>query len=102
MDGQYPNLGDLMKTLLLNNLRTCSGCRRPNVPSNPDFGDWVVQRILTIPYAAKCPDCQSPEDRAECAIRQASGIDYRFEGFQLVEDPKSTDDDDGHGSQKAS
>jgi hypothetical protein len=91
MASPNPIFGDLIKALLLQNLRTCTECRRPNVAGNTDAGDWVVKTFLAIPIGAKCPDCQSLAERAECAIRQASGINYKIEGFQLVEDPTPKD-----------
>jgi hypothetical protein len=75
MASPNPIFGDLIKALLLQNLRTCTECRRPNVAGNTDAGE-----------------------RAECAIRQASGINYKIEGFQLVEDPTPKDGDDEDGS----
>jgi hypothetical protein len=41
-----------------------------------------------------CPNCQSPEQRAEVAIRQATGPNYRLEGLRLIEEPKPVDNDD--------
>ena len=98
-DANADLVGNLIKALLL---RQCSECRRTNVAGNSDAGEWVVKVVLSIPIGIKCPDCQTPEERAECAIRQASGITYKIEGFRLVENPKPTDGDDNGSQSKAS
>jgi hypothetical protein len=97
-----PNpIGEFIKFLLLQNLKKCSGCRRPNDPSNSDFGDWAVKTLppFAIVIGAKCPACQPPDERAEVAIRQASGTMYKLDGVRLVEQPKTNGGDDGGGPQ---
>jgi hypothetical protein len=86
----------MLKQALTQHFTTCCSCRRPNVVGSPDYDDWALQHFLMIPVAMKCPDCQSPEERAEIAIRQASGVNYKLDGFRLVEDP-GTPMDDGEG-----
>lgn len=89
-------LGDLLKAVMLLNLTKCMACKRPSNPGSPEFADWVVKTFLMIPVGTKCPDCQTPEERADCAIGQAIGPKYRLEGLQLVqEDPEPKDGDDG-------
>jgi hypothetical protein len=85
-----PNLGDLIKSLLLHHFGTCIGCRRPYADSS-DADGWTIKHFLMIACALKCPDCQSPEERAECAVEQAIGPKYKLEGLRLVEDPKPVD-----------
>jgi hypothetical protein len=58
-----PNpIGEFIKFLLLQNLKKCSGCRRPNDPSNSDFGDWAVKTLppFAIVIGAKCPPVSRP------------------------------------------
>lgn len=86
-------LGELFKAGLLLNLTKCTQCKRPINQCGPD---WIVQTFLTIPIGAKCADCQTPEERAECAIRQAAGTMYKLDGIRLVElDPEPEHDDGG-------
>ena len=102
MASPNPNPLDVIKALLVGHFTTCMGCRRPNVAGSSDAGDWAFKTFLpvAIVYGIKCPNCQSPEERAEVAIRQASGIMYKLEGLRLVEEPKQPEDgDDGGGSQ---
>lgn len=100
-DDETPGPGNLFKALLLHNIiSTCTGCRRSVAPGTPEYADWLVQTFLMIPVGAKCPDCQTPEERAECAIKQATGPKYKIDGLRLVqEDPKPTGGDDEDGSQ---
>jgi hypothetical protein len=98
-------LGNLFNAVFLQSLiGTCTGCRRTVVPFTPAFADWAVQTFLRVPVGAKCPDCQTNEERAEIAIRQATGPKYKIDGLQLVqEDPKPEggDDDEGQSETKA-
>lgn len=90
--GEAPNIGDLIKALFLfGQVGACCECGRLNKRTNPDNDDWIIKHLLMIPVAAKCPDCQTPEERAECAIRQASGTTYHLEGIRLVQDPEPED-----------
>lgn len=79
-------------------LKSCSGCGRENRPDNEDAVDWVVQTVplVLMPIGVKCPNCQTPEERAECAIRQAGGVLYDFNGINLTELPIDPDEEDGH------
>ena len=87
-----PNLlGQLIKLLFLLNLARCSGCQKP-LPSPPeDRAGWLIKAFLMVPIQSKCADCQTPEERAECEIRQATDARrFRIEGFRLVEDDPSS------------
>jgi hypothetical protein len=85
----HPNpgnpLADLVKAALLLNLTKCMGCKRSNDPGNPDFADWVIKTFLVFPIGAKCPDCQTPEERADAVIGQAIGPKYKLDGIRLVQ-----------------
>lgn len=87
-DEQRPGLGDVIKALQMVSLAHCAGCKRPN-----DGGaDWILKTIFkTIPVRAKCPDCQTPEERAECFVEQAIGPQYRMHGIGVVEIPRPDD-----------
>lgn len=101
MANPIPNPGDLIKALLLGHMTTCVGCRRPFEGSS-DADGWIVKHFMMIPCAMKCPDCQSPEERAECAVEQAIGPKYKLEGLRLVEQPKPTDGDESGSESQAS
>ena len=55
----------LLRALLL---KQCSACRRPNLPTNADSAGWTIQHRNLILVGTKCPDCQTPEERAECGV----------------------------------
>lgn len=91
-----PNHWDEFRELLL---ERCAVCRRQHAGS-PDAADWAIQALLnTLPVGIKCPNCQSPEGRAEVVIRQASGVTYRYEGLRLVRNQKPTHGDGGPHAQ---
>ena len=101
MTDQNPNLGDVIKSLLQRHFSTCVGCRRPFAGS-PDADGWITQHYKMIPIAQKCPDCQSPEQRAECAVEQAIGPKYKLEGLRFVELPQPPDAADDDSQAQAS
>lgn len=78
-------LADLVKAALLLNLTKCADCGRPN-PGNPHAVGWIVKVIplVTIPLATKCPDCQTVEERIDCAIQESIGTQYHFDGFRIL------------------
>jgi hypothetical protein len=60
-------------------LSNCHWCQRPNpLVSGAKADDWTMQTFLSLPVTAKCPDCQTPEERAETVIKQATGQMYRL------------------------
>jgi hypothetical protein len=96
MASPTPNLAEQLKALVRKQLGTCSGCRRPYVNGTPNPDDWLIRLFAGIPFALKCPDCQTPEERAEVAIKQAVDPKYRREGIRFVPvDPEPQDGGDG-------
>jgi hypothetical protein len=92
MADMNPNPWDRIRSILL---QRCIKCGRPYAGSS-DAADWAYQAFLMkIVYGIKCPDCQSPEERAEVVIREVGGAKYKFDGLLLVEHPKPGDGDDG-------
>lgn len=90
------HLGNLLATVLRALLlRQCSVCQRRNLPTNPDADGWTIQHRNLILVGTKCPDCQTPEERAECGVEDAIGPKYRYEGLLLVKNPE----DDGSQAQ---
>jgi hypothetical protein len=86
---------DLLVALLRSFLlRQCSVCHRPNVPTNPDAAGWIHQFRDSILIGAKCPNCQTPLERAECVVEQAVGPKFHYEGLRVVKNPEPTDGDD--------
>lgn len=85
-----PDFWEQLKAFVQRQLLTCSGCRHPYVDGTPDPNDWQINVFLGIPYAIKCPDCQTPEERANMVIEQAIGPKYKREGIRFVPiDPDS-------------
>lgn len=95
MANPTPNFAEQLKALVRLQLGTCSGCRRPYVDGTPNLSDWQINVFLGIPYALKCPDCQSPEERANMVIEQAIGPKYKREGIRFV--PIGPDEGTGMG-----
>ena len=102
MADENPNIADvikaLLKLLLLRQLVTCCGCRRP-YPTNSGADGWLIQHSNMAICGVKCPDCQSPEEQALYAVENAIGPKYRLEGRRLVEQPEHVDGDDGSQAQ---
>jgi hypothetical protein len=89
-----PNLGGLIKAVVLWHFGTCVKCRRPYVGA-PDTSQWSLQALANKYFVGwKCPDCQTLEDRAELVIREVEGKTYHLEGLRLVENPKPAGGDD--------
>jgi hypothetical protein len=93
-NNEPPDFGKQIDLLLRRHFARCYKCRRPIRSGQPDFADWSVTAFLRVPIGMLCPNCQSPEQRAEVAIRQATGPNYRLEGLRLIEEPKPVDNDD--------
>jgi hypothetical protein len=95
----FTPLVNLLRALLL---WQCSVCKRRNLPTNPDVGDWMIQTNGSILLGTKCPDCQTPEERANCVIEQVIGAKFRFEGLRLVELPQPPEGPDEGNQAQAS
>ncbi|WP_156765213.1 hypothetical protein [Mycobacterium sp. 1245852.3] len=99
MASHNPDFWEQLKALVTNQLGTCNSCRRPYVDGTPHPNDWQINVFLGIPFTLKCPDCQTPEERANMAIEQAIGPKYKREGIRFVPvDPEQ----DGTGPKPAS
>lgn len=73
---------------------TCYGCGTPFPQGLADSADWLIRTFMMYPFALKCPDCQTPDERAEMAIRQATGPNYTVnEKGRFIEQPRQFDDD---------
>lgn len=69
--------------------RTCCRCRRTQteVP-----GEWQgVMFLNSVPVALICPECTTPEEYAEGAIRDAT-TKYTHNGKRWVASPKLMDE----------
>ncbi|MFZ3345275.1 hypothetical protein [Mycobacterium sp.] len=91
----------LLKGLLLLQLGTCSGCRRP-YPGDSEAAGWLTQHSNMVMRARKCPDCQSPEERALWAVEDAIGPKYKREGLRLIEQPEQANGDQNGSQAQAS
>lgn len=95
MASSNPDWREQLKALVRKQLGTCSGCRRPYVDGTPHLGDWLISCAFGVPFSLKCPDCQTPEERARVAIEQATGPKYRRDGIRFVPvDPQQNGGDD--------
>lgn len=83
MADQNPNIGLLIKLLLLRKFGRCIECRSPYV-GTLHVNDWAIKRSeLEIPAGIKCPECQSDEERFETAALYAER--------QYLKDPNPDD-----------
>lgn len=68
----------------------CTRCNRRHRTFGTDDG-WNVEFRQGIFVAKICPDCQTPEENAEAAVKAAT-LDYRIDAFgQLVTFPKTVE-----------
>jgi hypothetical protein len=95
-----PDFGTLIGSLVRHHFRACYRCRRECAANQADATDWAIRHILMYPVGLLCPDCQSPEDRAETTIREATTA-CTFERGRFIQHPKP-DDDEGGTQTKAS
>jgi len=95
-----PDFGKLIGSLVRHHFRACYRCRRECAANQADATDWAIRHILMYPVGLLCPDCQSPEDRAESTIRESTST-YTFERGRFVEHPQPRDDE-GDSRTKAS
>jgi len=91
---ETPDLRSLVGALVREHFGSCCRCRQPLPSGQAGVIGWVVHTFAMYPIGIICPDCQSPEDRAEAAIRQATST-YSLEGLRFTQHPKP-DDDQGH------
>jgi hypothetical protein len=84
-DMGIPGLGKLIGSLVRRHFEYCYRCRKPS-PSLPAVG-WNIQTVLMYPIGVVCSDCQSPEERAESEIREATST-YTLESGRLIQHPK--------------
>jgi hypothetical protein len=91
-----PDFGKLIGSLVRHNVRTCYRCCRECPTNQADTTDWAVRHILLYPVGLLCPDCQSPDERADTTIRESTST-YTFERGRLIQHVRPADD--GAGSQ---
>ncbi len=91
-----PDFWKRFESRIRRQFNSCSKCRKSAPEGGAEFADWGILTvpILMIPIGLMCPDCQTPEKRAEAVIRQATGPDYTLEGIRFVERPRRMDDDE--------
>lgn len=89
-----PDFGKLIGSLVRHHFRACYRCGRECAANQADATDWAIRHILMYPVGLLCPDCQSPEDRAESTIREDTST-YTFERGRFVQHPQPDDDEDG-------
>lgn len=98
MADDKPDLRAWIRKALRAHFGQCLKCKRPVAGEYLD--EWGVRAFLNYPVWVVCPDCQSPEERAEAAIRRATST-YTLEGGRIVQHPVPMDDDeddqDDHG-----
>ena len=88
-----PDFRKRIESVLRRHFETCYKCRRPAPARRADAADWGVRTFLNYPIGIICPDCQSPQDWAESAIRQATST-YALEGGRIIQHPKPMDEDE--------
>lgn len=93
-DERRPTLAEVVLAFQRFSMSVCSGCKRRQPTSGPGADGWIVKTIFkTIPVVGKCPECQTPEERAACAVEDAIGPRYRMHGIGVVKIPRPADGD---------
>lgn len=76
-------IAQLVKLGVLLNLTKCVECKRSGTT---ELAGWIISTQLMIPVWAKCPECQSDEERAEAVIREATGPKLKLQGIFVIPD----------------
>ncbi|WP_166905937.1 hypothetical protein [Mycobacterium sp. DL440] len=94
---ENPNL-DKLKEWFINayteRMSKCIKCGRPSPEDRDEKRTWGMQNMFGFVYQVICPDCMTPEQLAECQIRDATET-ISTETGRIVRKPKKFDDDEG-------
>jgi hypothetical protein len=88
-----PDWRKLIESLLRRQFEGCNRCKRRTSSDQGDAADWSIRAFAGVPFGTICPDCQTPEERAELEIRGATST-YTLEGLRFVQHSKPVDDDE--------
>lgn len=90
MTDEKPDFWKRLGAAVQQHYSRCYKCKAPIPGSKAEAGDWGIRLRGVV-----CPECQTPEERAEIAIRQAT-IGYTLENDRFVGPPDDEEDDQEH------